>query len=85
MTEPDAARTTDQANGVMRAPYESRAVVGSGSAQSWGIAVEAPVEIRLNGEPWTVMLAQAILSAAFGSGDVVRVEADGGRLVFVKD
>ena len=30
-------------------------------------------------------LAQAILSAAFGSGDVVRVEADGGRLVFVKD
>ncbi len=29
-------------------------------------------------------LAQAILSGAFGSGDVVRVDADGGKLVFVK-
>lgn len=57
MTESHAARTNEQANGVMRAPYESRTVVGSGSVQSWGIAVEAPVEIRLNGEPWTVMLA----------------------------
>lgn len=26
-------------------------------AVDWGIAVEAPVEIRLNGRPWTVMLA----------------------------
>ncbi|WP_374554919.1 ATP-dependent chaperone ClpB [Thermomonas sp.] len=29
-------------------------------------------------------LAQQILSGAFGSGDTVRVDADGGRLVFVK-
>ncbi|HSD17014.1 MAG TPA: AAA family ATPase, partial [Thermomonas sp.] len=29
-------------------------------------------------------LAQAILSGAFGSGDVVRVDAEGGKLVFVK-
>ena len=29
-------------------------------------------------------LAQQILSGAFGSGDTVRVDADGGKLVFVK-
>ncbi|MEG3050926.1 MAG: type VI secretion system ATPase TssH, partial [Thermomonas sp.] len=29
-------------------------------------------------------LAQAILSGAFASGDTVRVDAEGGRLVFVK-
>jgi FdhD protein len=28
-----------------------------GSAKSWGIAVETPVEIDLNGAPWTVMMA----------------------------
>lgn len=47
---------------VARAAYEQRAVAVSraqGDAQSftWGIAVEAPVEIALNGTPWTVMLA----------------------------
>lgn len=55
---------------VARAAYEQRAVAVSpargaahgdahGHAQSvtWGIAVEAPVEIALNGTPWTVMLA----------------------------
>lgn len=32
--------------------------VGSGGApREWGIAVEAPVELRLNGVPWSVMLA----------------------------
>lgn len=25
--------------------------------REWGIAVEAPVELRLNGAPWSVMLA----------------------------
>ena len=30
---------------------------GDGHQQVWGIAVEAPVEIALNGTPWTVMLA----------------------------
>ncbi len=51
---------------VARAAFERRAVAVSnahggthGDAQSvtWGIAVEAPVEIALNGTPWTVMLA----------------------------
>ncbi|QJR37244.1 formate dehydrogenase accessory sulfurtransferase FdhD [Gemmatimonas groenlandica] len=51
---------------VARAAYEQRAVAVShahgdtqGTAQrvTWGIAVEAPVEIALNGTPWTVMLA----------------------------
>lgn len=32
--------------------------VGSeGAPREWGIAVEAPVELRLNGAPWSVMLA----------------------------
>jgi FdhD protein len=30
---------------------------GAAPAQPWGIAVEAAVELRLNGTPWTVMLA----------------------------
>jgi FdhD protein len=29
----------------------------SGDSLTWGIAVEAPVELRINAEPWTVMLA----------------------------
>ncbi len=32
-------------------------VAGAATAPTWGIAVEAPVELRLNGAPWTVMLA----------------------------
>jgi FdhD protein len=31
-----------------------------GTTQSWGIAVETPVEIGLNGTPWTVMMATPI-------------------------
>jgi FdhD protein len=47
---------------VARAAYAQRRVAVSsaqGDTQSvtWGIAVEAPVEIALNGTPWTVMLA----------------------------
>ncbi len=86
MTEPHAARTTDQANGVMRAPYESRTVVGSGSAQSWGIAVEAPVEIRLNGEPWTVMLATPadLEELAIGLALTERVLRDAAHVVRVE-
>lgn len=30
---------------------------GATPAQPWGIAVEAAIELRLNGSPWTVMLA----------------------------
>jgi len=32
-------------------------VAGGGGAREWGIAVEAPVELRINDEPWTMMLA----------------------------
>lgn len=75
-----------QANGVMRAPYESRTVVGSGSAQSWGIAVEAPVEIRLNGEPWTVMLATPadLEELAIGLALTERVLREAGQVVRVE-
>jgi len=31
-----------------------------GTTQRWGIAVEAPVEIGLNGAPWTVMMATPV-------------------------
>lgn len=50
------------ADDVARRAFEQR-VVAVSDAQSamhlvtWGIAVEAPVEIALNGTPWTVMLA----------------------------
>lgn len=45
----------------MRQPVEVRSVVrsdGSGRTDvaSWGIAVEVPIAITLNGTPWTVML-----------------------------
>jgi FdhD protein len=39
--------------------FERRPVYVAGAPESpvWGIAVEVPVEMRLNGAPWTVMLA----------------------------
>lgn len=44
---------------VERQPYTSRHVALSPNQTeaTWGIAVEAPVEIAINGTPWTVMLA----------------------------
>lgn len=44
---------------VERQPYVSRHVDLSpdNTQATWGIAVEAPIEIALNGAPWTVMLA----------------------------
>ncbi len=47
---------------VARRPTARRSVVvtestGGEHVESWGIAVEAPIEIALNGTPWTVMLA----------------------------
>ncbi len=41
------------------APFQRRPVqiASVGETVEWGIAVETPVEIRLNGAPWTVMLA----------------------------
>ena len=37
--------------------YRPIHVAGSPAVAPWGIAVETPVELRLNGAPWTVMLA----------------------------
>jgi FdhD protein len=54
--------TADSRSSVARRPTARRSVVVTGFAgrehvESWGIAVEAPIEIALNGTPWTVMLA----------------------------
>ena len=40
-------------------PFERHAItIGDGGAEaSWGIAVESPVEVAINGVAWTVMLA----------------------------
>lgn len=42
-----------------REPFVRRAVMQTSTSRAvqWGIAVESPVEIALNGAPWTVMLA----------------------------
>lgn len=44
---------------VERQPFVSRQVTLSPGVEqaTWGIAVEAPIEVALNGSPWTVMLA----------------------------
>jgi len=59
LTDTTATGATSQ---VARHAFERRRVAVSdarGTVQSttWGIAVEAPIEIALNGTPWTVMLA----------------------------
>jgi FdhD protein len=51
----------DSPTSVTRRPYERRPIVTTASdgvahGDVWGIAVEAPIEIALNGTPWTVML-----------------------------
>jgi len=38
----------------------TRTVRADGTTQRWGIAVETPVEIGLNGTPWTVMMATPV-------------------------
>jgi FdhD protein len=52
----------DSPTSVTRHPYDRRPIVTTASdgvarGEVWGIAVEAPIEIALNGTPWTVMLA----------------------------
>lgn len=42
---------------VLAFEYRPVQVAGVPAVQPWGIAVELPVEMRLNGAPWTVMLA----------------------------
>jgi FdhD protein len=40
-----------------RPTVERRVRTGGATASTWGIAVETPVEIDINGTPWTVMMA----------------------------
>jgi FdhD protein len=40
-----------------RQPVVERRVTSAGGTACWGIAVETPVEIGINGAPWTVMMA----------------------------
>jgi FdhD protein len=41
-----------------RQPFVERRVTSAGGGtEAWGIAVETPVEIGINGAPWTVMMA----------------------------
>lgn len=62
--------------------YERRPVriAGADEDRDWGIAVEVPVEIRLNGTPWTVMLATPcdVEDLAVGLAITERVVADAG-------
>jgi FdhD protein len=41
----------------LRQPVIERRVASAGVDETWGIAVETPVEIGINGAPWTVMMA----------------------------
>lgn len=49
-------RRDEAALTVARASFERRDVRVASSTSTWGIAVEAPIEIALNGTPWTVLL-----------------------------
>ena len=52
------AAHAQRAVAVSNAQGDAHGDAGSGAQSvTWGIAVEAPVEIALNGTPWTVMLA----------------------------
>ena len=58
-------------------------VAGSAVSNEWGIAVETPVEIRLNGAPWTVMLASPsdVEDLAVGLAVTEGLVADVGAVV----
>jgi FdhD protein len=45
------------ADSPLRQPVIERRVISAGVEETWGIAVETPVEIGINGAPWTVMMA----------------------------
>lgn len=72
---------------VTRRPVDRRPVLLSGvggdtEQDHWGIAVEAPVEIALNGTPWTVMLATPadVEDLAVGLAVTERVLRDAGAV-----
>ena len=71
-------------NGGSGGAFERRPVRVTGAVvgREWGIAVEIPVEIRLNGAPWTVMLATPcdVEDLAVGLAVTERVVADGGSI-----
>lgn len=84
MTDPAATGATAA---VTRRPVDRRPVVLSGIGSevrrdTWGIAVEAPVEIALNGTPWTVMLATPadVEDLAVGLAVTERVLRDAGAV-----
>lgn len=58
----DVSSAADSPTSLTRRPYERHPVEMSAADNvarddMWGIAVEAPIEVALNGTPWTVMLA----------------------------
>lgn len=71
-------------NGGPDGAFERRPVrmAGDDAGREWGIAVEVPVEIRLNGTPWTVMLATPcdIEDLAVGLAVTERVVADANAI-----
>ena len=58
-------------------------VAGASEPSEWGIAVEVPVELRLNGAPWTVMLASPsdLDDLAVGMAMTERFVADAAGVV----
>ena len=71
-------------NGGPDGAFERRPVhvASENAGREWGIAVEVPVEIRLNGTPWTVMLATPcdIEDLAVGLAVTERVVADASAI-----
>ena len=74
-------------NAAQRAPFATQRIerhnaLGVTHQSSWGIAVEAPVEIAVNGVPWTVMLATPadVEDLAVGIALTERVLRDAGAI-----
>jgi FdhD protein len=66
-----------------RRPFIERSIRSAdGTATTWGIAVEAPVEIGINGVPWTVMMATPadLEDLAIGLALTERALTDAGAL-----
>jgi FdhD protein len=70
---------SDPAAGFERRPVRQ---ASSDAPVEWGIAVETPVELRLNGAPWTVMLATPcdVEDLAVGLAITERLITDAGSV-----
>jgi FdhD protein len=64
---------------------DSAAGGGTSHTTTWGIAVEQPVELTINGEPWMVILASPtdLDDLAIGLGVTERVVADASAILDV--